>query len=51
MSKLFLPAFDVSAEKSTYKAGESVEFLITGAEAQNQIKGLIRKCGLILLFF
>ncbi len=28
------PAFDVSAEKTTYKAGESVKFMITGGEAQ-----------------
>lgn len=28
------PAFDVTAEKTTYKAGESVKFLITGGEAQ-----------------
>lgn len=29
------PAFDVTAEKTTYKAGESVKFLITGGEAQS----------------
>lgn len=28
------PAFDVTAEKTTYKAGESVKFLITGGEVQ-----------------
>mgnify|MGYP000851092233 CR=1 FL=1 len=29
------PAFDVIAEKTTYKAGESVKFMITGGEAQS----------------
>jgi len=29
------PAFDVSAEKTTVKAGEVVKFMITGGEAQN----------------
>ena len=28
------PAFDVIAEKTTYKAGESVTFIISGGEAQ-----------------
>lgn len=29
------PTFDVSAEKNTYAAGESVKFIITGGETQN----------------